>query len=95
MILTSLLEGLDYRADGPADIEISGVVYDSRKVKKGYLFICLKGSSVDSHKFAAKAAKAGAAAVLAERELAYSLADMVMATPPYRALRATTVPAAG
>ncbi len=27
-------------------------------------------------------------AVLAERELAYSLAEMVMATPPYRALRA-------
>ena len=35
------------------------------------------------------------AAVLAERELAYSLTEMVMATPPYRALRATTVPAAG
>ncbi|WP_242110548.1 YbaL family putative K(+) efflux transporter [Luteimonas aquatica] len=29
-------------------------------------------------------------AVLAERELAYSLAEMVMATPPYRALRAQT-----
>ncbi len=28
-------------------------------------------------------------AVLAERELAYSLAEMVMATPPYRALRGT------
>ena len=28
------------------------------------------------------------AAVLAERELAHSLTDMVMATPPYRALRA-------
>ncbi len=27
-------------------------------------------------------------AVLAERELAYSLAEMVMATPPYRSLRA-------
>ena len=27
------------------------------------------------------------AAVLAERELAYSLADMVMATPPYRPAR--------
>lgn len=35
------------------------------------------------------------AAVLAERELAYSLTEMVMATPPYRALRASTVPAAG
>ena len=30
------------------------------------------------------------AAVLAERELAYSLADMVMATPPYRAPRPAT-----
>ena len=29
------------------------------------------------------------AAVLAERELAYSLAEMVMATPPYRAARVT------
>ena len=27
------------------------------------------------------------AAVLAERELAHSLAEMVMATPPYRTLR--------
>ena len=34
------------------------------------------------------------AAVLAERELAYSLADMVMATPPYRAPR-VEAPAAG
>ena len=31
-------------------------------------------------------------AVMAERELAYSLAEMVMATPPYRALRKTTAP---
>ncbi|MDR6675275.1 YbaL family putative K(+) efflux transporter [Xanthomonas sp. 1678] len=31
--------------------------------------------------------------VLAERELAYSLAEMVMATPPYRALRKQTTPA--
>ena len=35
------------------------------------------------------------AAVLAERELAYSLADMVMATPPYRPARVEAVPAAG
>ena len=35
------------------------------------------------------------AAVLAERELAYSLADMVMATTPYRPARAEAVPAAG
>ena len=34
------------------------------------------------------------AAVLAERELAYSLADMVMATPPYRPARVEAAPAA-
>lgn len=33
------------------------------------------------------------AAVLAERELAYSLADMVMATTPYRPARAEAAPA--
>jgi CPA2 family monovalent cation:H+ antiporter-2 len=35
------------------------------------------------------------AAVLAERELAYSLADMVMATPPYRPARVEPTPAPG
>ena len=35
------------------------------------------------------------AAVLAERELAYSLADMVLATPPYRPARVEAVPSAG
>ncbi|HSD17013.1 MAG TPA: YbaL family putative K(+) efflux transporter [Thermomonas sp.] len=35
------------------------------------------------------------AAVLAERELAYSLADMVMATPPYRPARVEAAPAPG
>ena len=35
------------------------------------------------------------AAVLAERELAYSLADMVMATTPYRPARVEAAPAAG
>jgi CPA2 family monovalent cation:H+ antiporter-2 len=29
-------------------------------------------------------------AIMAERELAYSLAEMVMSTPPYRALRKST-----
>ena len=35
----------------------------------------------------AREAAAAGAAVLAERELAHSLTDMVMSTPPYRALR--------
>lgn len=66
MLLIELMEGLKYTASISAEIEITDVVYDSRKVKKGCLFICLRGSIVDSHKFAAGAAAAGAAAVLAE-----------------------------
>ena len=47
---------MQYTCTGPADVEIEDVVYDSRKVKKGSLFICLCGSSVDSHEFAGQAA---------------------------------------
>ena len=46
--------------------EITDIVYDSRKVKPGCLFVCLRGAAVDGHDFAAKAAEQGAAAILAD-----------------------------
>lgn len=66
MLLSQLLEGLDCTCSAGTDLEITDVVYDSRKVTKGSLFICLRGSSVDSHRFAGAAAAAGAAAVVAQ-----------------------------
>lgn len=45
---------------------ISGVQYDSRKVEPGNLFICLKGYTVDGHKFVEQALKKGAIAFLVE-----------------------------
>jgi UDP-N-acetylmuramoyl-L-alanyl-D-glutamate--2,6-diaminopimelate ligase len=51
---------------GPADREISAIVYDSRKVTEGCLFICLKGAVSDGHRYAADAAAKGAAAILVE-----------------------------
>jgi UDP-N-acetylmuramoyl-L-alanyl-D-glutamate--2,6-diaminopimelate ligase len=47
------------------DPEIAGVTADSRKVKPGFLFAALPGSTVDGRKFIAGAIEAGAAAVLA------------------------------
>lgn len=67
MLLKDLLEGLVCTCSGPVDMEITELVYDSRRVVKGCLFVCLRGSSVDSHGFAGQAAAAGAAAVVAER----------------------------
>ena len=67
MLLKDLLKGLDCTVGGPSDVEIEDVVYDSRKVRRGSLFICLCGSKVDSHEFAGRAAEAGAAAIVAQR----------------------------
>lgn len=49
-----------------ADIEIKGVEIDSRKVKPGDLFVAMKGTQVDGHRFIPAAIEAGAAAILCE-----------------------------
>ncbi len=51
------------------DVEITDVVFDSRKVKPGCLFVCIKGSAQDGHDFAVKAVETGAVCVVAEREM--------------------------
>ncbi len=64
--LRTLLEGLDYDvAQGDLDREITALVYDSRKIVAGCLFVCIEGASVDGHSFAPEAAGKGAAAILA------------------------------
>ena len=51
---------------GADDIDISGVNIDSRKIKDGHLFVAMKGTQVDGHKFIGKAIEQGAKAVLVE-----------------------------
>jgi len=48
---------------------ISGVVSDSNDVSAGNLFLCIRGSRVDGHDFATDAINAGAACILAERDI--------------------------
>ncbi len=47
----------------------TGVSYDSREVRSGDLFVCIKGEKSDGHDFAADALKKNAAILLAERPL--------------------------
>ncbi len=49
-------------------IEISDIVYDSRRVSKGSLFVAVKGFKSDGHKFIAQAVKMGASVVVGEDE---------------------------
>jgi UDP-N-acetylmuramoyl-L-alanyl-D-glutamate--2,6-diaminopimelate ligase len=51
------------------DTEITSVTDDTRKVKEGSLFVCIKGGSFDGHDAAAEMLEKGAAAVVCERDL--------------------------
>lgn len=51
---------------GNAEVDITGVNIDSRKVANGHLFVAMKGTQVDGHQFIAKAIAQGAVAVLCE-----------------------------
>ena len=55
---------------GEADVEVSSVVHDSREVRAGSLFCCIRGSIVDGHRFARDAVAAGAVALLVEEWVA-------------------------
>lgn len=48
---------------------VAGFTWDSREVKPGNLYVALVGERVDGHEFAQSAVQAGAAAVLASRDL--------------------------
>lgn len=48
---------------GNGDVEITGITNNSRNVKQGYLFVCIKGFKTDGHKYIENAVKNGAVAV--------------------------------
>jgi UDP-N-acetylmuramoyl-L-alanyl-D-glutamate--2,6-diaminopimelate ligase len=67
MKLSELVKGVSAREIvGDPEIEISDIVYDSRKAKEGALFIAMKGAQFDGHRFIVDAVGAGANAVAVE-----------------------------
>lgn len=52
-----------------SDVEIAGITSDSREIKQGFAFVCIKGVANDGHKFAATAADLGAVVVITEHEM--------------------------
>ncbi|MBQ9991415.1 MAG: UDP-N-acetylmuramoyl-L-alanyl-D-glutamate--2,6-diaminopimelate ligase [Lachnospiraceae bacterium] len=66
--LAELLQGFSYKVvQGEVDTEITALVYDSRKLQEGCLFICIEGANVDGHQFIREAAEKKAAAVLVSK----------------------------
>ena len=60
------------------DVEFTAVSTDTRAIKRGDLFVALKGERYDGHDFLAQAAAAGAAAVLVERASDVALPQVVV-----------------
>jgi UDP-N-acetylmuramoyl-L-alanyl-D-glutamate--2,6-diaminopimelate ligase len=68
-LLASTPEVAVRRRVGTGGVRVAGLSHDSRTVRAGDLYCCLRGERVDGHDFAPKAVDAGAVALLAEREL--------------------------
>jgi UDP-N-acetylmuramoyl-L-alanyl-D-glutamate--2,6-diaminopimelate ligase len=72
-----------------ADLEISGLAYDTRAVRAGTLFFCVPGFTRDGHEFAPEAIARGAVALVVERGLGLAVPEIEVPS-----VRAAMAPAA-
>ncbi len=74
MTLGQYFEGISYttQLEQPQEMEISSLTSDSRQIRPGCLFVCIKGGKFDGHEAAATALSQGAAAVVVEHDLGLS-----------------------
>lgn len=70
MIVKEWLKDLDYELlKGSLETEAEDVIYDSRKAREGVLFVCMKGTKIDSHDFISDVAEKGVKVLVLERRL--------------------------
>lgn len=68
MKLKDLLEGFSYNIlNGSVETDINKLEYDSRKVTKGDVFVCIKGAKSDGHRFISDVIAQGAAAIVVNK----------------------------
>ena len=77
MRISELFQNTSCRLIGD-DCEITSIQCDSRRVEPGCLFVCVVGTFQDGHQYAEKAAQAGAAALLVQRELPIDLPQVIL-----------------
>ena len=70
------------------DIEITGLHYDSRKIKPGNIFFAIKGLKEDGNKFADDAVNNGAVIIFTEEDISIKSEIPVVKTGEIRKLMA-------
>lgn len=73
MKLSDILKNVDYTAQTCIDPDITDLIYDSRKVKEGTAFFCLKGYTSNGHDYAKSAVEMGAAALVISDNLDFEV----------------------
>lgn len=68
MKLSKILKGIDIKGTY-TDAEVLDVTQDSRLVKAGSLYVCVKGAVFDGHNVAAQMLENGAVAIVVQRDL--------------------------
>ncbi len=66
MKLKQIIQGIDAQLQGPVDVEVKDLQFDSRRVGEGTLFVAQPGTKVDGHDYIAAAVQAGAVAVVCQ-----------------------------
>jgi len=54
------------RVRGNAQVQVTGLSYDSRRVEPGWVFFCVRGTRTDGHRFTSQAIERGAKALVVE-----------------------------
>lgn len=73
MKLTDLIQGLNLtNIRGNIHVEVTGIAFDSRKVEKGSLFVCIEGFKTDGHEYVDMAVEKGAVVIIAQRKIQVS-----------------------
>lgn len=70
MLLSDILADIEYESTSDVSgVEISDIIYDSRKAAPGTIFVCLIGAVSDGHSYAGGAYSNGCRAFLVQRKL--------------------------
>lgn len=69
MKLEQICKEIEYRClKGSMETEVKDIIYDSRKIAKETMFVCMVGAVTDGHSYIKDAVEKGASAIVIERE---------------------------
>src|SRR5438270_4766997 len=78
MRLTRLLDGVRVLEQAPGDPDVTGLCYDSRRLKPGDCFVAVAGTHTDGHRYVETALRDGAVAAVVQRRVGTAWPQVVV-----------------